>query len=183
MVVWWSLGNCSQISFEPGFGAYQGLAQKIKAPFSLIFRLFPQFLGFEGDFKTRAKPRYTPNSSWNAFRCLVAGWGQKIAKWYVKWISGQQPTKMDGVRRVGAVPKPYFREVSVLTIGQWRAYRMHPSENNFWIHFVPVTYQERKGHVSLRKSPGHRPGVPAHLAGQTGVYRPVSLREKLKGNN
>ena len=51
-----------QISFEPGFGAYQGLAQKIKVPFSRIFCLFLQFGGFEGDFKTHAKPRYAPNS-------------------------------------------------------------------------------------------------------------------------
>ena len=32
-----------QIAFEPGFGAYQGLAQKIKVPFSRIFCLFLQF--------------------------------------------------------------------------------------------------------------------------------------------
>ena len=32
-----------QISFEPGFGAYQGLAQKIKVPFSRIFSFFLQF--------------------------------------------------------------------------------------------------------------------------------------------
>ena len=51
-----------QISFEPGFGAYQGLAQKIKVPFFRIFSFFLQFRGFEGDFKTRAKPRYAPNS-------------------------------------------------------------------------------------------------------------------------
>ena len=48
--------------FEPGFGAYQGLAQKIKVPFSRIFSFFLQFRGFEGDFTTRAKPRYAPNS-------------------------------------------------------------------------------------------------------------------------
>ena len=29
-----------QISFEPGFGAYQGLAQKIEVPFSRMFCLF-----------------------------------------------------------------------------------------------------------------------------------------------
>ena len=57
-----------QISFKPGFGAYQSLAQKIKVPFSRIFSFFLQFWGFEGDFKTRAKPRYAPNSGWNAFR-------------------------------------------------------------------------------------------------------------------
>ena len=51
-----------QISFKPGFGAYQSLAQKIKVPFSMIFFFFLQFRGFEGDFKTRAKPRYAPNS-------------------------------------------------------------------------------------------------------------------------
>ena len=32
-----------QISFEPGFGAYQGLAQKIKVPFCTIFCSFLQF--------------------------------------------------------------------------------------------------------------------------------------------
>ena len=31
-----------QISFEPGFGAYQSLAQKIKVPFSAIFCFFLQ---------------------------------------------------------------------------------------------------------------------------------------------
>ena len=51
-----------QISFEPGFGAYQSLAQKIKVAFSRIFSFFLQFCGFEGDFKTRAKPRCAPNS-------------------------------------------------------------------------------------------------------------------------
>ena len=56
--------------FEPGFGAYQSLAQKIKAPFSMIFFVFLlHFWGFEGDFKTRAKPQHAPNSGWNAFRC------------------------------------------------------------------------------------------------------------------
>ena len=33
----------AQISFEPGFGAYQGLAQKIKVPFSWIFSFFLRF--------------------------------------------------------------------------------------------------------------------------------------------
>ena len=51
-----------QMSFEPGFGAYQSLAQKIKVPFAMIFFFFLQFGGFEGDVKTRAKPRYAPNS-------------------------------------------------------------------------------------------------------------------------
>ena len=32
-----------QISFEPGFGAYQSLAQVLKAPFSRIFSFFLQF--------------------------------------------------------------------------------------------------------------------------------------------
>ena len=54
----------SQISFEPGFGAYQSLAQKIKVAFSRIVSFFLQFWGFEDDFKTRAKPRYAPNSGW-----------------------------------------------------------------------------------------------------------------------
>ena len=62
------ISSVHQISFEPGFGAYQGLAQKIKVPFSRIFSVFLQFCGFEGDFRTRAKPRYAPNSGWNAFR-------------------------------------------------------------------------------------------------------------------
>ena len=48
--------------------AYQDLAQKIKVPFSRIFSSFLQFWGFEGDFKTRAKPRYAANSGSNAFR-------------------------------------------------------------------------------------------------------------------
>ena len=51
-----------QISFEPGFGAYQRLAQKIKVSFSKSFSFFLQFGGFEGVFKTRAKPRYAPKS-------------------------------------------------------------------------------------------------------------------------
>ena len=59
---WRNIYVLVQISFEPGFGAYQGLAQKIKVPFSRIFSFFLQFLGFKGDFKTRAKPRYAPNS-------------------------------------------------------------------------------------------------------------------------
>ena len=33
----------SQISFEPVFGAYQSLAQKIEVPFSRIFCFFLQF--------------------------------------------------------------------------------------------------------------------------------------------
>ena len=56
-----------QISFEPGFGAYQSLAQKMQVLFPRIFSFFLQFWRFEGDFKTRAKSRYAPNSSWNAF--------------------------------------------------------------------------------------------------------------------
>ena len=32
-----------QLSFEPGSGAHQSLAQKIKVPFSRIFSFFPQF--------------------------------------------------------------------------------------------------------------------------------------------
>ena len=34
--------------------------------------------------------------------------------------------------------------------------------------------QERKRHINLRKSSGHRPDVPGHPAGQKGVCRPVS---------
>ena len=46
------------ISFEPGFRAHQGLAQKIKsAPFPEFFCLFLQFWVFRGDFKN---PRQTP---------------------------------------------------------------------------------------------------------------------------
>ena len=66
----WELFFKLQISSEPGFGAYQSLAQKIKVPFSRILCLFLQFGGLEGDFKTRAKPGYAPNSGWNAFRKL-----------------------------------------------------------------------------------------------------------------
>ena len=44
-----------QISFEPGFRAYQRLAQQIKVPFSRI-------VSFEGVFKTRAKTQCAPNS-------------------------------------------------------------------------------------------------------------------------
>ena len=51
-----------QISFEPGLGAYQSLAQKMRVPFSKIFSFSLQFWGFEGDFKARAKPRCAPNS-------------------------------------------------------------------------------------------------------------------------
>ena len=61
----------TQISFEPGFAAYQSLAQKIKVSFSRFFSFFLQFWGFEGDFKTRAKPRYAPNSGGNAFRLTL----------------------------------------------------------------------------------------------------------------
>ena len=50
------LTNMVQISFEPGFGACQGLAQKIKAPFSLVFRF--SFLSFEG---ARAISKPAPN--------------------------------------------------------------------------------------------------------------------------
>ena len=42
----------AQISFQPGFGAYQGLAQKIKVPFSRIF------CSFEG---SRAISKPAPN--------------------------------------------------------------------------------------------------------------------------
>ena len=70
--IWWFTRWGSQLSLSrlgrSRFGAYQGLAQKIKVPFSRIFCLFLQFWGSEGDFKTRAKPRYAPNSGWNAFR-------------------------------------------------------------------------------------------------------------------
>ena len=47
----------------PEFGA-----EKIKVSFFWFFSSFVQFSGFEGDFKTRAKPRYAANSDWNAFR-------------------------------------------------------------------------------------------------------------------
>ena len=46
----------------PEFGAEN------ESALSRIFSFFRQFWGFEGDFKTRAKPRYAPNSGWNAFR-------------------------------------------------------------------------------------------------------------------
>ena len=58
--------------FEPGFGAAPNLAQKLKVPFPGFSCLFLQFAGFEGDFKTRAKPRYALNSGWNAFRMSLA---------------------------------------------------------------------------------------------------------------
>ena len=37
-----------------------------------------------------------------------------------------------------------------------------------------VYVQERKRHINLRKSLGHRPGVPGTPGGTNGVYRPVS---------
>ena len=47
-----------QISFEPGFGAYQGLGRKMKVPLSRILCfVFLQFWWFEGDFKN---PGQTP---------------------------------------------------------------------------------------------------------------------------
>ena len=60
-------GRTSQMSFEPGSGACQSLAQKIKVPFCTFSFFFLQLWGFEGDFKN-PRPRYTPNSGWNAFR-------------------------------------------------------------------------------------------------------------------
>ena len=45
----------NQISFEPGFGAYQGLAQKIKVPFS---GFSPSFCSFGG---SRAISKPAPN--------------------------------------------------------------------------------------------------------------------------
>ena len=36
-------GQSDLFHFEPGFGAYQGLAQKINVPFSRIFSFFLQF--------------------------------------------------------------------------------------------------------------------------------------------
>ena len=82
--------NDIRISFEPGFGAYQGLAQKIEVAFSRIFSFFLQFWGFEGDFKTRAKPRYAPNSGWNAFR-NVAAQRKSFGVGYPRWIPGRTP--------------------------------------------------------------------------------------------
>ena len=38
-----SCPRIAQISFEPGFGAYQSLAQVLKVPFSRIFSFFLQF--------------------------------------------------------------------------------------------------------------------------------------------
>ena len=48
-------GLQDKISFEPGFGAYQSLAQKIKAPFSRIF----SFFSFEG-LRAISKPAANP---------------------------------------------------------------------------------------------------------------------------
>ena len=59
--------DSAQISLEPGCGAHQSLAQKIKVPFSRIVSFFLQFGGFEGNFKTRAKPLYAPNSGLKRF--------------------------------------------------------------------------------------------------------------------
>ena len=42
-VQWFRGPPRSQISFEPGFGAYQSLAQKLKVPFLRIFSFFLQF--------------------------------------------------------------------------------------------------------------------------------------------
>ena len=62
-------GSNLQISSEPeGLVHHQGMAQKIRVPFSRIFPFFLQFWGLEGDFKTRAHHRYAPNWGWNAFR-------------------------------------------------------------------------------------------------------------------
>ena len=47
-----------QISCEPGFGAYQGLAQKIKVPFS---RIFPSFCSSEGS-RAISKPEPNPGT-------------------------------------------------------------------------------------------------------------------------
>ena len=86
----------SQISIEPGFGAYQRLAQKIEVPLFRISSLFLQFWGFEGDFKTRAKPRWAPNSGGNAFRWRVLcpffpeGLGHKTLLNSTKRIGGRR---------------------------------------------------------------------------------------------
>ena len=52
----------SQISFEPGFGAYQGLKQKMNVPFPRFSAYFCSSEGSRAISKTRAKPRYAPNS-------------------------------------------------------------------------------------------------------------------------
>ena len=63
-------------------------------PFSRIFSFFLQFWGFEGDFKTRAKPRYAPNSGWNAFRKTVLR--QRLR---YKSLSKNSPLKRQPVSR------------------------------------------------------------------------------------
>ena len=46
----------NQISFKPGLGAYQSLAQKIKVAFSRIFSFFLQFEGFRPISKLAPNP-------------------------------------------------------------------------------------------------------------------------------
>ena len=53
----WAAWTSIQISFEAGLGAYQGLAQKIKVPFSRIFCFFVAVLRVQGRFQN---PRQTP---------------------------------------------------------------------------------------------------------------------------
>ena len=48
-----------QISFEPEFGAYQGLAQKIKVPFFQDFS--PSFCSFQG-LRANSKPAPSPGT-------------------------------------------------------------------------------------------------------------------------
>ena len=53
----WESSHFSQISFEPGFGAYQDLAQKLKMPFFQDFLLISAVLRVQGRFQN---PRQTP---------------------------------------------------------------------------------------------------------------------------
>ena len=62
--------------FEPGFGAYQSLAQKIRAPFCRIFSFFLQPWGLQGVFQN---PRQTPVRTKLRLKCFPTGssirWG------------------------------------------------------------------------------------------------------------
>ena len=75
----------NQISFEPWFGAYQGLAQKMKAPFSMISGYFRSFEGSRAISKPEPNPgtHQTPVATLSEGRGLRRGLrtGSKKGLW------------------------------------------------------------------------------------------------------
>ena len=78
------------------------------------------------------------------------------------WVAWHYPPKT-----------PVLVDIFFIPITRFETFRIN------WVMFLWLIVhacktQERKGHVNLRKSPGHQPGVPRTPGGTNRVYRPVS---------